>query len=155
MRLRIYNRRDFWSGMMFTGFGGMFAVLSRQYDMGTLAQMGPGWFPFVLGLLLVLLGLLVAVGASQSAASSGDIDPIGWRELGLVVLAIALFALLLPYLGVVVSIVLMVVTAALAAHERRAIEVGIVAVALSLLCYVIFIRGLGVPLPVWPVFFGD
>lgn len=158
MKLQIHNRRDFWSGMMFTGFGATFALLSREYDMGTLGQMGPGWFPFVLGLLLTVLGILIAVSASRPGASSGaadsGIEPIGWRELGLVLLAIALFAFFLPYLGVIVSIVLMVVTAALAAHERRPLEVVLVAIALSFACYAIFIYGLGVPLPVMPIFLG-
>lgn len=158
MKLRINNRRDFWSGIMFAGFGATFAVLAREYDLGTLRQMGPGWFPFALGLLLTLLGILIVFSAARSRPGGHDdddaIEPVGWRALLLVLLSIAVFALLLPYLGVIVAIVLMVVTSALAGHEKRPLEVVIVAIALSFACYAIFIYGLGVPLPVWPIFLG-
>ncbi|WP_312407903.1 tripartite tricarboxylate transporter TctB family protein [Rhizobium sp.] len=158
MKLRIENRRDFWSGMMFAGFGATFATLSLEYDLGTLRQMGPGWFPFALGLVLTVLGILIVFGAARSRprdeGKDHEIKPVGWRELFLVLLSIAIFALLLPYLGVIVAIVLMVLTSALAGHEKRPLEVAIVAIALSFACYAIFIYGLGVPLPVWPIFLG-
>jgi hypothetical protein len=158
MKLLIHNRRDFWSGIMFTGFGATFAILASEYDFGTLRQMGPGWFPFVLGVTLAVLGILIVLSAARPRISGFEaddaIEPIGWRECLLVLLSIALFALLLPYLGVVVAIVLMVATSALAGHERRPLEVLAVAIALSFACYMIFIYGLGVPLPVWPIFLG-
>ena len=155
MNLRIYYRKDFWSGMMFTGFGAVFAILSRSYDMGTLGEMGPGWFPLVLGLLQTALGILITVGASMAGkpVSDGDgaIEPIGWKELSLVLLAIALFALSLASLGVILSVMVMVGVASFAAHERRLLEMAAVAIVLCALCYAVFVRGLGVPLPVWPV----
>jgi hypothetical protein len=158
MKLRIHNRRDFWSGIMFTGFGVTFATLAREYDLGTLRQMGPGWFPFALGVTLAVLGILIVLSASRSrgagVADEDEIEPVGWRELLLVLLSIAFFALLLPYLGVIFAIVLMVMTSALAGHEKRPLEVVLVAIALSFACYLIFIYGLGVPLPVWPIFLG-
>jgi hypothetical protein len=158
MKLRIHNRRDFWSGIMFAGFGATFAILAQAYDIGTLRQMGPGWFPLALGLLLTVLGILIVFNAAPQRPGADDkddaIEPFGWREFLLVLLSIAFFALLLPYLGVIVAIVLMVVTSALAGHEKKPLEVVIVAVALSVACYVIFIYGLGVPLPVWPIFMG-
>jgi len=41
--------------------GAATALGSLQYQMGTLARMGPGYFPLLLGALLVAIGLLVAV----------------------------------------------------------------------------------------------
>ncbi len=50
--MQIRNKRDFWSGMMFLIIGLLFVLLSRQYQLGTAAKMGPGYFPTVLGGLL-------------------------------------------------------------------------------------------------------
>lgn len=37
------------------------ALGSLDYSMGTMARMGPGYFPLLLGLLLALIGVLIAV----------------------------------------------------------------------------------------------
>lgn len=156
MKVHINNLRDFWSGLMFTGFGASFASIATSYDMGSLNQMGPGWFPFALGLLLVGLGLIITIASFSAVAPDGDgaIEPIGWGKLFVVLSAVALFALALPWLGVVLSVMSMVLVAGLAANERRMVEMSVVAAALAGLCYAIFVRGLGVPLPVWPAFAG-
>src|SRR3972149_6364980 len=54
--MQIGNRRDFWAGLMFTGFGLGFMLVSLNYPMGSAARMGPAYFPAVLGGLLALLG---------------------------------------------------------------------------------------------------
>lgn len=154
MRRVVNNKRDFWSGVMFTAIGAAFASLAMQYDMGTLAAMGPGWFPVALGGILTALGLLIAFNACRVGAAQNDIDAIGWRELALILLAIGMFALLLPHLGIVIAVVLAVVIAASAGHERRPVEIALAAIALAAICYGIFIRGLGLPLAVWPTFMG-
>ena len=57
--MQIKNHRDFWAGLLFIVTGVLFMVLSRQYQLGTAAKMGPGYFPTILGGLMALLGLLV------------------------------------------------------------------------------------------------
>ena len=47
--MKIRNQRDFWSGVLFVITGVLFMILSRQYQFGTAAKMGPGYFPTVLG----------------------------------------------------------------------------------------------------------
>ena len=55
--LSIKSQKDFTSGVMFTLTGAAFAWSSAtEFTVGTASQMGPGYFPLVLGLLLVLLG---------------------------------------------------------------------------------------------------
>jgi hypothetical protein len=51
--------KDALAGIMFALFGAAAVVLARQYPRGTLARMGPGFFPTVLGAVLVALGLLL------------------------------------------------------------------------------------------------
>jgi len=64
--LRIRSQKDFASGLMFILVGLGFSFVARGYSMGTAAKMGPGYFPFLLGLVLALLGAVVTIGALSS-----------------------------------------------------------------------------------------
>lgn len=59
MQLKICSQKDFYARLMFVGFGVFSIYESRQYDMGAIERMGPGYFPTILGFLLVCLGLAV------------------------------------------------------------------------------------------------
>ena len=52
--MNIKSQKDFFSGLMFMGFGVAFAWGSSSYTIGSGARMGPGYFPLVLGVLLAL-----------------------------------------------------------------------------------------------------
>jgi hypothetical protein len=78
----IKSQKDFFSGLMFMVVGGLFAWGATSYSVGTAARMGPGYFPFMLGLILVALGALVTVNALKSGMPGGDkIGQIAWRPL--------------------------------------------------------------------------
>ncbi|MFL6716596.1 MAG: tripartite tricarboxylate transporter TctB family protein, partial [Burkholderiaceae bacterium] len=49
----IRNQKDFWSGVMFAAFGLFFAGFGTRYTFGSAARMGPGYFPTVLGVILI------------------------------------------------------------------------------------------------------
>lgn len=61
--MKISNGKDFWAGLMFTGFGLGFVLASFNYPMGSAVRMGPAYFPVVLGGLLALLGAVVFLRA--------------------------------------------------------------------------------------------
>ena len=61
--MRIRNHRDLWAGVMFFVFGAGFALGSLNYQIGSAARMGPGYFPLMLGIILALLGVAIFVGA--------------------------------------------------------------------------------------------
>lgn len=152
--LQIKDRRSFYSGLMFILFGVLFAGAAARYEVGAPARMGPGWFPVVLGGLLTVLGLMIALGACGRRAAKTDVGRISWREFALVLLAIASFALLLPTFGAVLAIVVMVAICAWAGREYRPLETALVAIALAVICDVVFVRGLGLPIDSWPSFIG-
>jgi len=54
--MKIVNGKDFWAGLMFTGFGLAFMLVAQNYNMGTAVRMGPAYFPTVLGGMLAVLG---------------------------------------------------------------------------------------------------
>src|SRR3546814_6794417 len=65
VNMQLRNKEDFWSGVMFLAIGVGFALGATSYSMGTSARMGPGYFPFWLGVLLALLGAIVALRSEE------------------------------------------------------------------------------------------
>lgn len=150
--MQLKNHRDLWSGVMFAIIGIIFMILSKQYAIGTSAKMGPGYFPMVLGGLLTLIGLLIAAGAFAKSAHNLKLSPVGWRELSLILLSVAAFAFLLGKLGMVLSVTVMILIAAVASHEFKLKDTLISIVVLVLLAYLMFVKGLELQFPVWPKF---
>src|SRR3546814_5678517 len=68
INMRVKNKQDFWSGIMFFVLGVGFALGATKYSMGTAARMGPGYFPFWLGVCMALLGSSVTLNAMRAKA---------------------------------------------------------------------------------------
>jgi len=92
--MRIKSPKDFWAGLMFIGTGTFFAIWAyANYQMGTAVRMGPAYFPFVLGGLLVFLGLLVFI---EGFAFEGTGEPLHLPfNIVDLLIAVAIFAVLL------------------------------------------------------------
>jgi hypothetical protein len=153
--MKIKSQRDFWSGLMFLTVGIAFAWGSTEYSFGSSARPGPGYFPFGLGILLSLLGGAVLFKALTLESEGGDpIGRIAWRPLLVVVAAIVLFGVALPRLGLAVTLPLLIIVSALASDEFRWRDALLSSVVLTLGSWVIFVWGLKLVIPVWPVMFG-
>ncbi len=61
--LGIRHPKDFWSGALFVAVGVGAIVLGSKYTLGSVARMGPGYFPRLIGILLVVLGGMLALRA--------------------------------------------------------------------------------------------
>ena len=57
--MHIRNQKDFWAGLMFAAFGIFFSGFGTRYTFGSAARMGPGYFPTVLGVILIVLGAVM------------------------------------------------------------------------------------------------
>lgn len=150
--MQLRNRQDFWSGMMFIILGLGFSWQACSYQMGTAARMGPGYFPFWLGLVLALLGAIVLIGSLSKKATETHVDRFDWRIVFLVIGSVVVYALVLKLLGVYISVFLLVVLSSLASHEfslKVAVANGIFLVVFT---YLAFIKGLGLIFPLWPSF---
>ena len=150
--MRIRNHRDFWSGIMFLVLGVLFTIFSQAYQLGTPARMGPGFFPTMLGVLMSLLGLMIAWRATAPSSGKGELEGVGWRELFLVLFAVAVFSAALPYLGMVVAVTLLIAISAIASHEFSWKETAISIVVLLVMSDLVFVRGLELQFPVFPPF---
>jgi hypothetical protein len=146
--MKISAPKDFWAGLMFIGFGIGFALVAQNYQMGTAVRMGPAYFPTVLGALLAVLGIAILV---KSLVITGPKVPaFAFRPLVLILLGIVLFGVFLKPLGLVLATAIVVGIGALGGHEFRWKEVAILYAVLAIFSVLVFVKGLGLPFPIWP-----
>ncbi|MGM9484664.1 tripartite tricarboxylate transporter TctB family protein [Roseateles sp. NT4] len=152
--MKIKSQRDFWSGLMFLVVGVAFAWGATEYSFGTSARPGPGYFPFGLGILLALLGGLVLFKALTLESEGGDpVGAIAWRPLLVIASAIAFFGFALPRLGLACTLPVLIALSALAGDEFRWRDVLISSVVLTVGSWALFILGLKLTIPLWPIYF--
>jgi len=140
--------------VQFVIVGVVFAWFATDYQMGTAARSGPGYFPFWLGIIMAVLGAILSIGGMSSKAEHTEVSKFDWRSLVLVLGSVTLFGLLLKPLGLYLSLVLLVMGSSIASHEFS-LKVAIAnAVFLVVFAYVAFVKGLGLIFPLYPWFMG-
>jgi hypothetical protein len=55
----LFRKRDFYAGGLMTLLGAGVTLNSMSYNTGTLMHMGPGMFPFILGIVLTFIGIMI------------------------------------------------------------------------------------------------
>lgn len=126
------------TGLFFAGFS-WFGL-----NLGRATRMGPGYFPLVLGLVLVGFGLLVAFQASRSRDEPGG--PVAWRGLSLVTLAILWFGFTVRGLGLVPALAGAVLIACFATPRTSPLTAAALTAGLTAFCVGVFTYALGLPL---------
>jgi hypothetical protein len=138
--------KDILAGSTFVAFGVLFAAISMTYEIGTPVQMGPGLFPLALGGILAALGVLIVV--KGFVAGEGDIiDIVPWRAVALIVAGVVFFGFTVRGLGLVPSLFVTTVLAALGGYRTRPVTAVVIAGGLTVLCVLIFVVGLQLRLP--------
>ncbi len=148
----IRHPKDFWSGVLFIAIGAFAVIFGSRYNLGTAARMGPGYFPRMLGLLLIGLGGILAVRAFKTRGER--LPGWHWRPTVVVLGSVILFGLVVQKLGLALSTVMLIVLASAASREFRPLESLLAGVFLAALCVLVFIVGLKLQLPIWPAFLG-
>ena len=145
MRIGLRDNKGFWSGLMFIGMGAATLTLAVDYRLGSALRMGPGYFPSLLGGVLMLLGILVlAKGLKSPEPMAGQ-----WslRALVLLPLSLVLFGWLMERAGFVPALVVLVVGSSAAGEEFNVLEALMLAAILTFGAVAVFIWGLGLPFP--------
>ena len=148
--VRIRNPKDFWAGLLFASVGLAAIVLGSRYNLGTAARMGPGYFPRILGMLLMALGSIIALRALR--VDGPAVPPWRWWSTGVVLGSVVLFGLIVNTVGLALSTVILIVLASSASSEFRWKEALVSGVFLAALAVGVFIIGLKLQLPIWPTF---
>ena len=159
--MQIKSQKTFFSGIMFTCVGAAFALGASNYNVGSAARMGPGYFPLIVGVLLALLGLVVIATAFTGQATGGDpVGKIAWKPLGFIIGANVLFGILLaglrsiglPAMGLILAIYALVIVACMAGANFSMKLSLVLATVLAIGSYLTFIVGLKLQFQVWPTF---
>jgi hypothetical protein len=152
VKTRLLDNRDFLAGLLFMAIGAGGFGIALSYPFGSVQQMGPGFFPRVLGGILVGFGVVTLVRGLRAG------EPVeggwGWFPLAMLTASLVAFGWLMEHVGVVPSLVVLVVSSAYAGREFRWGEVAVLAVAMTLLAVAIFIWGLGLPYELFAFEFG-
>jgi nitric oxide reductase large subunit len=151
--MRIYNRRDFYSGILFVFIGAFFGLYAQDYSLGTASRMGPGYFPTLLAGIMLFLGVIVLVMAFLPKEAQDPPEPTDWRGVGLVLVSVASFALLLPIAGFLIALCALVFLSAAASHESSKKETVLLAIALAVVGVGVFGYGIELQFPILPPFF--
>jgi hypothetical protein len=150
--MQLKNPKDFWAGVMFASVGFGFAIIVKvfEYPMGSAVRMGAGYFPYVLGWILGVLGLIIIAKALVS--QGGPVSKFAWRPIFWVLLAVCIFGLTVKHIGMVLAIYILVLVSAFGGHEFKWKEQLIAATVLAIGCVLVFKIGLKLPFPVAPDF---
>jgi hypothetical protein len=141
------DKRDMACGLVFIAIGLFFAIKAWfELRIGSAASMGPGYFPFGLGLVMSGFGVAVAIRAFGRAGSIAN--AVGWRGMGLIALAVVVFALTIRGLGMLPSLMVSTLIVAMAPKEAKLFEAMLFSGALSAFNTGIFIYALRLPYPV-------
>ena len=147
MRVRI-NIPDLAFAAFLIALGALAFALASQLTMGTAAAMGPGYVPRGLAVVIMVYGLVL--GGRAMLSGHRPLPSIEWRPLFLILGAVALFAILLPLLGLATTSSIIVVCAGWAAYDVRVRENVIAALVLAAFATLLFVTALGLPIAVWP-----
>jgi hypothetical protein len=149
--MKFKSQKDLWSGVMFLAIGVGFAWGATEYSFGTSARPGPAYFPFGLGIILALLGVATILESLVSKAQDGDlIGQIAWRPLLIILGAVVGFGFLLPRAGLVITLPFLIMLSSWASDEFRLTTALISSVVLTVASWLIFVKGLGLTIPMWP-----
>jgi len=145
MKLMLWGNRDFWGGLMLIVIGAAAMFIARGYRFGSTFRMGPGYFPMVLGAILVLFGIYVMVkGLLQAERIQATWSP---RALVLLPLSLLFFGILMQYAGFVPALAVLIFGSAASGKEFRLVEVCLLTVLLIVFSVALFVWGLGLPYP--------
>jgi Tripartite tricarboxylate transporter TctB family len=150
----IRNKQDFWSGILYLGCGLFFSIFAMSYSMGTTAKMGPGYFPFWLGVILSLIGAYIALTSISKKAEVTEIQKMDWKTILTILGAVCAFGFLLQPMGLYIALFALVIISAFASHEFTWKGALINAVVLITMCYVMFVYALKLQFPLYPAFLG-
>lgn len=153
--MRIKNQKDFWAGVMFAFFGAFFSGFGSLYKFGSAANMGPGYFPSVVGIVLILLGMAIVISSLAARAKDEKVEKFYWSTVLLVLGPVVLFGLLLKPLGVIVCLVMLVIISSYASHEFKWPPTLLNAFVLTVLCVAVFVWALQLQFPLWPSFISN
>jgi hypothetical protein len=140
------NPKEFWVGIIYVVIGSVALYLGRELEMGRAGEMGPAYFPTILCALLIGVGV---ISLARSFFRTGTpIGKLAIRGMTLITLGIVLFGVLVRGAGLAVALPALVLVCSFASTRFRWSTTIFMAAGITVFCVLVFLKGLGIPLPV-------
>jgi len=145
--VRVKSPQNLGAAVIFIGLALIGLIFGRDLAFGSTAKMGPGFFPTILSLLILGIGLL---NVAMALTIEGEaIERPHWRPLTLICVAMMVFGFAVDYIGLALSAALLTFLAAAARSDTRWGETFFLAIFLGVFSVLLFVYGLGQSMPAW------
>lgn len=178
MEARVKPKRETWAGVTMIGIGLIVIFESMSYNIGDAARMGPGYFPLLLGILLGVLGVIIALStdpeedekfeaaaATSHALETAEAAPLSHsageaplkqtrpldrvRGMACIIGGILAFMLVGRYGGLVPATFVLVFISALGDVNNKVVSALILAAVITVVGTLIFHWGLQLQFPLF------
>jgi hypothetical protein len=144
---RFARHRDYYAGALMALIGAGAIIEGRSYGIGTLTNMGSGFFPVALGAGLILMGVFMAAIHSPAPDTQHPGTP-DWRGTLAITAAVALFIALAQPAGLVPATFACVSVGALGTRATTLKEAALLALGVTVFGVLLFSFGLKVQFPI-------
>lgn len=134
------------AGALFFVLGACFFLIGRDYPLGTARAMGPGYFPMLVSIGVMICGAATAVRSYICDEGIALKLTFSLRPFVFVFVAVIAFALLIDTAGLVAALAVTVVLSRLAAPKASVRELFGLVLIISAVIIGVFVLALGVPL---------
>ena len=145
--LRVKSPQDLGAGLVFMLIGLAGLYFGSELAFGTASRMGPGYFPTVLSILILAIGIIV--GLRGLSVEGPPVEPVQLRPIAFVVAAILIFGCSDRVVGLALTAVLLTLFAAFARRDVKLSETLLLGAGLAIFAVAVFVYVLGQPLPAW------
>lgn len=146
--VRVLTVQHLWAGVLLATFGVVALIFGSDLPMGTARRMGPGYMPFGLAWLLILCGAVVALRGLLTAEPE-TVERFRLRPFVGVLGGGLAFALLIDRGGILLASSGAIIGAAVADRTSRWGEVAVLAGLAMAFCALVFVKLLGLSIPLW------
>jgi hypothetical protein len=145
-------KKDFYAGLFMVLLGASVSLGSLSYNLGTFMHMGPGMFPFMLGIIMTFIGALIFItGVATPLADGEQILPesMEWRGWICILAGPLMFILFGAYLGMVAGTFMCVFISALGDRTATLKGSAVLAACITVAGSFLFSYVLKVPFPLF------
>ena len=146
MSLRVNAPKDILAGLIFIAFGLGTFFFAHDYEIGTALEMGPGYFPAAMGLVLSVIGV-AAIARGITRTTADPITPHRIEPLLLVFAGILAFSFLIERAGLLIAAAALIGIACFRRLLSNPIEVLLIYAVLTGFSALVFVQWFDMQLP--------
>lgn len=132
---------DFYSGLLLIAIAAFALSYIHTLPIGTVTDMGSGYFPFGLAVILGVMGVVMTI--KGVVAGGAPVGAIHLRPLFFILLSFGLFGFLIERFGIIIAILAQVAVCHFATREtvlRQSIITGVAVAAISAVVFVVLLQ---------------